>query len=89
MDHHEVTVGAGSSALFRALGKATDFFLGEPMSGLDIASFDAWVRQDLLAPTGRLRPLIRNWLPDDLRVAPQTIDAWIGDEAEELLATLD
>ncbi|MCA0012899.1 DEAD/DEAH box helicase [Mesorhizobium sp. B292B1B] len=89
MDHHEVTVGAGSSALFRALGKATDFFLGEPMSGLDIASFDAWVRQDLLAPTGRLRPLIRNWLPNDLRVAPQTIDAWIGDEAEELLATLD
>ncbi|WP_224543693.1 DEAD/DEAH box helicase [Mesorhizobium sp. CA16] len=88
MDHHEVPVGAGSSALFRALGKATDFFLGEPMSGLDITSFDTWVRQDLIAPIGQLRPLIRDWLPDDLRVAPRTIDAWIGEEAEDLLATL-
>ncbi|MER8774275.1 DEAD/DEAH box helicase [Mesorhizobium sp. M0977] len=88
MDHHEVTLGTGSSALFRALGKATDFFLGEPMSGLDLTSFDTWVRQDLLAPTGPLRSLIRNWLPDDLRVAPRTIDAWIEDEAEDLLATL-
>ncbi|MGX9147282.1 DEAD/DEAH box helicase [Mesorhizobium sp. 128a] len=88
MDNHDVTVGAGSSALFRALGKATDFFLGEPMSGLDVVSFDAWVRQDLIAPNGRLRPLIRNWLPDDLRVAPRTIDVWIEDEAENLLATL-
>lgn len=88
MDTHDVSVGAGSSALFRALGKATDFFLGEPMSGLDIASFDMWVRKELLAPTGQLRPLIRNWLPDNLRVAPRTIDAWIGDEAAALLATL-
>lgn len=89
MDHHEVPVGAGSSALFRALGKATDFFLGAPMSGLDLTSFDAWVRRDLVASDGRLRAVIRDWLPDDLRVAPRTIDAWIGDEAAELLQTLD
>jgi Domain of unknown function (DUF1998)/Helicase conserved C-terminal domain len=88
MDSHDVVVGTGSSALFRALGKATDFFLGQPMSGLDLASFDAWVRRDLIAPKRPLRTLVRDWLPDDLRVAPRSIDAWITDEAEGLLNTL-
>lgn len=88
MDRNNVTVGAGSSALFRALGKATDFFLGTPMSGLDLASFDAWVRKDLIAPQGSLRVLVRDWLPDDLRVAPRSIDVWITMEAESLLGRL-
>lgn len=87
MDTHDVET-TGSAALFRALGKATDFFLGVPFSGLDIASFDAWVRKVLIAPSGALRNLVRNWLPDDLRVAPQTIDEWITSEGENLLTTL-
>lgn len=88
MDSHHVVIGAESSALFRALGKASDFFLGAPMMGLDLASFDAWVRVNLIAPQGPLRTLIRDWLPDDLRVAPSSIDTWITTEAEGLLETL-
>lgn len=81
-------VGSGSSALFRALGKATDFFLGVPLSGLDLTSFDQWVRDVLIAPEGALRALVSEWLPDDLRVAPHSIDEWLTHEAERLLATL-
>lgn len=88
MDTHDVVVGAGSSALFRALGKAADFFLGPPMSGLDLASFDEWVRSNLIASAGSLRKLVRDWLPDDLRITPLSIEAWITAEAETLLETL-
>lgn len=89
MDQNEVPAGSKTSALFRALGKASDFFLGEPGSGLDLASFSDWVCSEVIEPAGALRLRIRSWLPESLRTAPLSIDQWIEAVAEDLLRDLE
>jgi ATP-dependent helicase YprA (DUF1998 family) len=88
MDEHEIPVGGATSALFRALGKARDFFFGAPGSVPEFQSFRAWVEEQVIAPGGDQRRRIRSWLPDSLRTAPLTLDQWIGDIAERLLDDL-
>lgn len=39
---------------------------------------------DLLVHLVRNREQIRSWLPSNLRIAPSTVDEWIGDVAAEL-----
>ena len=88
MDDHNIRIGGTTSALFRALGKAQDFFFGDGQTGPTFQAFRQWVEQNVIAPNGELRGQIRLWLPASLRTAPQTIDEWIGTGAQELLDEL-
>ena len=89
MDEHDVPIEGATSALFRALGKASDFFFGLPGTGPEFSSFRTWVQEQVVAPGGELRRHIRSWLPDTLRTAPLTLEQWIGDVAEKLLDELE
>jgi MrfA Zn-binding domain/Helicase conserved C-terminal domain len=95
MDQHGIEIGGGTSVLFRALGKASDFFFGDPDAVPEITAFSQWVRDAVIAPNGEVRRQIRTWLPESLRTAPLTIDQWIGqvtrgllDELQAIRATL-
>ena len=89
MDEHNIPVGGATSAWFRALGKAHDFFFGDGQVGPTYAAFREWVEKDVIAPSGVLREQIRSWLPSSLRTAPQSIDEWIGTIARELIEELN
>lgn len=88
MDEHNISIGGATSALFRALGKANDFFFGDGQSGPSFPAFRLWVEQNVIAPQGANCQEINSWLPASLRTAPRSIDAWIGDVAQELLDQL-
>jgi DEAD/DEAH box helicase/Domain of unknown function (DUF1998)/Helicase conserved C-terminal domain len=87
MDQHNIAIGGPTSALFRALGKANDFFFGDGTLGPDFASFEQWIGTEVIQANGALRQQIRSWLPSNLRT-PGTIDQWIGDETAGLIAEL-
>ena len=89
MDEHNIAIGGPTSALFRALGKASDFFFGDGQAGPSFPAFRLWVEQNVIAPQGTIRQEINSWLPASLRTAPRSIDAWIGDVAQELLDQLE
>lgn len=88
MDHNKVPTGDATSALFRALGKANNFFFGDGKLGPDFDSFAKWVEEDVVRPVGVLRKEIHSWIPSNLRTEPRTVDQWIGDIAGELLTEL-
>ncbi len=88
MDENNITVGDASSALFRALGKANDFFFGDGRAGPTFDAFRAWVDQNVIAHQGPVRAQIASWLPITLRTAPLSLDAWIEQVARDLLASL-
>jgi ATP-dependent helicase YprA (DUF1998 family) len=89
MDAHNIPAGNQTSALFRALGKANDFFFGDGHAGPTFAEFKLWVEQNVIVAGGSNRAQIKSWLPESLRTAPKDIDAWVGDVARELLASLE
>jgi len=89
MDEHEIPVGGATSALFRALGKAGDFFFGEADPGTNFRSFTKWVEENVIDPAGSLRRQIRSWLPDTLRTESLTLDQWIESVAKTLLTDLE
>lgn len=89
MDEHNIAIGGATSALFRALGKANDFFFGEGQVGPSFPGFRLWVEQNVVADNGAQREQIRSWLPASLRTALRSIDEWIGDVAGELIAALE
>ncbi|QDZ11824.1 DEAD/DEAH box helicase [Devosia ginsengisoli] len=88
MDEHDVAVGGATSALFRALGSARDFFEGTGEPGLDVTAFSDWVRREVVDRKGKVRQQIREWLPATLRITPATLDDWIGSIANDLLEDL-
>lgn len=88
MDDHNIAIGGPTSALFKALGKARDFFFGAGQAGPSFEGFRGWVDQNVIAPNGAQRQHIRSWLPSSLRTAPRSLDEWIGDVASELIANL-
>jgi ATP-dependent helicase YprA (DUF1998 family) len=88
MDENDITVGDQSSALFRALGKANDFFFGDGQAGPTFDMFRDWMDQYVIAPRGSVRAQIASWLPATLRTAPLSIDAWIEQVARDLLTAL-
>src|SRR5262249_1753786 len=63
MDEHNIPVGGATSALFRALGKAHDFFFGDEQAGPTFQAFRGWAEQHVIAPNAPLRAQIRSWLP--------------------------
>jgi ATP-dependent helicase YprA (DUF1998 family) len=89
MDEHNIAIGGATSALFRALGKARDFFFGDGQTSPSFAGFRRWVEQHVIAPDGEQRQHLRSWLPASLRTGPRTLDGWIGDVASELIADLE
>ncbi len=89
MDEHDIAIGGATSVLFRALGKAQDFFFGQPGAGPEFTSFRTWVQQQVFAANGELRQQIRSWLPGNLRVAPLTLDQWIEEVVLRLLDELE
>lgn len=88
MDQHGISVGGKTSALFRALGKASDFFFGGGDTGPQFPAFRKWVEENVIAKNGAVRSQIKPWLPSTLRIAPLSIDDWIGRIAQELLDQL-
>jgi ATP-dependent helicase YprA (DUF1998 family) len=88
MDDHNIAVGGATSALFRALGKARDFFFGDGQAGPTFEGFRGWVNQHVIPDDGALRQQIRSWLPASLRTEG-TIDQWIGAVASDLIAELE
>jgi len=89
MDDHNIAIGGPTSALFRALGKASDFFFGDGHAGPTFTAFRQWVEANVVAADGLLRGQIRSWLPASLRTAPSTLDAWVGEVANELIRQLE
>jgi ATP-dependent helicase YprA (DUF1998 family) len=88
MDEHDVVIGGATSALFRALGRAKDFFEGSGEPGLDVTAFSEWVGSEVVNGNGRVRQQIKEWLPASLRIVPSTLDDWIGNIANDLLVAL-
>lgn len=88
MDEHNIAIGGQTSALFRALGKANDFFFGDDQTGPSFAAFRLWVAQNVMAADGAIRRDIASWLPASLRTGTRSIDQWIGEVAQELLDQL-
>jgi ATP-dependent helicase YprA (DUF1998 family) len=88
MDDHNIAIGGPTSALFKALGKARDFFFGDGQAGPSFQEFHIWVEQNIIAANGAQRQHIHSWLPPSLRTAPRSLDQWIGDIASELVADL-
>ncbi len=88
MDEHEIPVGGATSALFRALGKAGDFFFGDDEASPTFESFKKWVEVNVIDTRGDLRRQIRSWLPDNLRTESLSVDEWIESVARTLLADL-
>jgi ATP-dependent helicase YprA (DUF1998 family) len=89
MDEHEIDIGGATSALFRALGKASDFFYGDPKMVPTYTRFRAWLDEQVLSAKGPLRQEITTWLPQTLRIDGATRDAWVKDVSEQLLSQLD
>lgn len=89
MDEHNIVIGGPTSALFKALGKARDFFFGDVQAGPSFAGFRQWVAQHVIAANGAQRQHIRSWLPPSLRTGERSLDEWIGDVASELIAGLE
>ncbi len=89
MDEHNITTGNQTSALFRALGKASDFFFGAASAGPTFAAFRLWVNDNVVSPNGFNRGQIKSWLPSSLRVPGNDLDLWIGTVTEELLVRLE
>lgn len=88
MDEHGIGAAAATSALFRALGKASDFFFGDQDAVPTFQSFKIWVEENVISKKGAVRAQILSWLPTTLRTAPLTIDQWIEAIARELLGQL-
>jgi hypothetical protein len=88
MDEHGIGAGGATSALFRALGKASDFFFGDEDTVPTFALFKTWVRQHVIANNGAVRQQIRSWLPSTLRTAPLSLDQWIETVGQELINQL-
>jgi hypothetical protein len=88
MDDHNIAIGGPTSALFKALGKARDFFFGDGQAGPSFEGFRTWVELNVIAPNGAQRQHIRSWLPPSLRIASHSIDEWIGAVASELIVEL-
>jgi MrfA Zn-binding domain/Helicase conserved C-terminal domain len=89
MDERGITVGGKTSALFKALGKANDFFFGDGSTGPQFDAFKKWVTDNVIAKAGVVRKLIGTWLPSSLRTGSLSIDAWIEQVARDLLRRLD
>ena len=65
MDEHQIEVGGATSALFRALGKASEFFHGDPKQVPTFGEFAKWLRDHVIAEAGDLRRAISTWLPQN------------------------
>lgn len=88
MDTHDIAVGGASSALFKALGKANDFFFGDGQNGPTFDGFRDWVEKNVIAANGFVRGQIAGWLPSTLRTGALSIDQWIGQVAQDLIDAL-
>ena len=89
MDDHDIAIGGKTSALFRALGKAHDFFFGSADAGPDFEGFRQWVEEHVINQGGKIRAQLQSWLPDNLRIAPASLDEWIEEIARKLLEDLE
>jgi len=89
MDEHNITTGNQTSALFRALGKASDFFFGDDNAGPTFAAFRLWVNDNVIFEKGLNRTQIKSWLPSSLRVPDNDLDRWISTVAYDLLSKLE
>lgn len=88
MDEHGIGSGGATSALFRALGKASDFFFGDEDMVPTFVTFKKWVTEQVISKDGATRIEINSWLPATLRVSPLTVDQWVEKVAEELINDL-
>ncbi|MBV9993558.1 MAG: DEAD/DEAH box helicase [Alphaproteobacteria bacterium] len=89
MDEHQIEVGGATSALFRALGKASEFFHGDPSQVPTFSAFATWLQNHVIAEAGDLRRAISTWLPQNLRTEPLSRDAWIRSVTQALMAELE
>jgi uncharacterized protein DUF1998/helicase-like protein len=89
MDERGITIGGKTSALFKALGKANDFFFGDGSTGPQFDAFKNWVTDNIIAKNGVVRKEIWTWLPNSLRTGSISIDAWIEQVARDLLKRLN
>lgn len=88
MDEHQIEVGGATSALFRALGKASDFFHGDPKQVPTFYEFAKWLRDHVIAEVGDLCQAISTWLPQNLRAEPLSLEGWIQSVARGLIDEL-
>ena len=88
MDENNARDWRADVALFRALGKANDFFFGDGQTGPSFAGFREWAEQSVIAPNGSQRAQILSWLPPSLRIQG-TLDDWITTIARDLIAQLE
>jgi len=88
MDEHGIALGGATSALFRALGKASDFFYGDVGLVPTFAGFKSWCAQHVLSKDGEVGSAIERWLPPSLRIAPLTHRQWLVEVCTALLAEL-
>jgi ATP-dependent helicase YprA (DUF1998 family) len=88
MDENNIAIGGSTSALFRALGKASDFFFGNGQTGPCFAGFREWLERNVISEAGDQRREILSWLPPALRI-DGTLDDWITTVARDLIAQLE
>ncbi|MDI6879227.1 MAG: DEAD/DEAH box helicase [Desulfitobacteriaceae bacterium] len=78
-------VNLNSAALFKALGTATDFFMGPQESEITLEAFDKWVKNAVLQPGTDLVDKMASWLPEGITNQPTV---WLAQTAVELLRSL-
>lgn len=80
--------GEKTSMLEKALGPTREFFHGTQDTGLNLKGFEEWVSRRILAAEGDLRSSIVAWLPPSLDTDGRTLEKWLAETAEKLLADL-
>jgi ATP-dependent helicase YprA (DUF1998 family) len=88
MDEHGIAIGGATSALFRALGKASDFFSGDAGQVPTFDGFKAWCAKRVLSDDGEVGSAAERWLPPSLRIAPLTHRQWLMEVCNAFLAEL-
>ncbi|MCQ8801342.1 hypothetical protein NQU34_24800, partial [Escherichia coli] len=74
--------------LEKALGTTRDFFHGAKDTGLNLDSFNNWVKNRILSTNGDLRTSVAAWLPPVLETGGLSASDWFAKVAEEFLNTL-
>ncbi|HFF9103824.1 Druantia anti-phage system protein DruE [Escherichia coli] len=77
-----------TAILEKALGTTRDFFHGAKDTGLNLDSFNNWVKNRILSTNGDLRTSVAAWLPPVLETGGLSASDWFAKVAEEFLNTL-
>jgi ATP-dependent helicase YprA (DUF1998 family) len=85
-EHSLAGAGAEAAILQKALGLTIPFFHGADGQP-DLATFEAWLEENLHGTPHRIRDVICGWLPTDLNIQ-SPLTTWVEEVSRNLVASL-